>query len=141
VAGYRGCRRLAARRFKANATVEDSGCPRAAQWLGRRPQGDATAGTPEAGEQPRVPGAAELAGPAGRGRTGLELPDLFRGDGLDNRRMHDILLTRRPPCLGRFIDIVLEGYDSSAAPNSSSSRRDHRAAGMKARRVAVAGRS
>src|SRR5690348_918138 len=49
----------------------------------------------------------------------LKLPGSFRGDGLANHRMHDILLACGTTLFGALIDIVLEGYDSLAAPNSS----------------------
>jgi len=54
---------------------------------------------------------------------GVKLPSPFRGDGLGNRRVHDILLACGPPCSGTVIDIVLKGYDSPAAPNSSADSR------------------
>jgi hypothetical protein len=99
----------------------DSGCPRAAQWRGRW-QGRRAPAMREAGEPPgaaAVPGAAEVAGAPCRSGMGVKLPGPFRGDGLGNHRMHDILLACGPPCSGAVIDIVLERYDSLAAPNSS----------------------
>src|SRR5215470_15993767 len=50
---------------------------------------------------------------------GAKLPGPFRGDGLGNHRVHDILLASDRPVRTLPFDIVLEGYDSSAAPNSS----------------------
>jgi hypothetical protein len=67
-----------------------------------------------------MPGAAEQAGPARRDRIGLELPRLVCCDGLGNYRMHDILLAARTTLSGRFMNIVLQGYDSSTEPDSSA---------------------
>jgi hypothetical protein len=66
-----------------------------------------------------VLGAAKVAGVPCRSGIGVKLPDPFHGDGLHNHRMHDILLACAPPCSGAVIDIVLDGYDSLAAPISS----------------------
>jgi len=92
-------------------------------WASQRPAGEpgdqAAAGAPDH-ERPPAPGAAKLAGSPCRSRTGPVFPGPFRSDGLGNHRMHDILLTRGLPSPGAVIDIVLEGYDSSAAPNSSA---------------------
>jgi hypothetical protein len=102
--------------------VRGSGWPRAAPWLGRWQQGWPVAATREGGEPPRaaaVPGAAQVAGTPCRCGMGVQLLGAFRGDGLGNHRMHDILLAGGPPCSGAVIDIVLEGYDSPAPPNSS----------------------
>jgi hypothetical protein len=54
-----------------------------------------------------------------RSGMGVKLPGPLRGDGRGNHRVHDILLAYGPPCSGTAIDIVLEGYDSPAAPNAS----------------------
>ena len=55
-------------------------------------------------QQPRAPGLAGAAEPVGtprRDRSGPQFPDPFRGDGLGNHRMHDVLLACGPPCSGR----------------------------------------
>src|SRR5215467_4918509 len=101
----------------------DLGCPRAAQSRVRWQQGRRTAVLREAGKPPgaaAVPGAAEMAGAHCRGGMGVQLPGPFRGNGLGDYRMHDILLACGPPCSGAVIDIVLEGYDNLAAPDSSA---------------------
>jgi hypothetical protein len=54
-----------------------------------------------------------------RSGLGMKLPGPLRGDGFGDHRLHDILLACGPPCSGAVIDIVFEGYDSSAAANSS----------------------
>ena len=58
-------------------------------------------------------------GAPGCNGMGVKLPGPFRGDGLGNHRVHDILLAYGTTLFGRCIDIVLEGYDGLAAPNSS----------------------
>jgi hypothetical protein len=92
-------------------------------WASQRPAGEpgeqAAAGAP-AHERPPAPGAAKLAGSPCRSRTGSVFPGPFRSDDLGYHRMHDILLTRGLPSPGAVIDIVREGYDSSAASNSSA---------------------
>jgi hypothetical protein len=65
-----------------------------------------------AGEPPRaaaVPGTAEVAGALGRSGIGLKLPGPFRGDGLGNHRMHDILLTCGTTCSGLSLTLSLRG--------------------------------
>jgi hypothetical protein len=99
-----------------------SGCPRATQRPDRWPHGRPAPATREADEPPRgadLPGAAELMGAPCRSGMGVKLPGPLRGDGRGNHRVHDILLACGPPCSGAAIDIVLEGYDSPAAPNAS----------------------
>jgi hypothetical protein len=49
---------------------------------------------------------------------GLEFLSPFLGDGLDNQRVHEILLAYGPPCPGAVFTIVFGGSDSSAMPNS-----------------------
>src|SRR5215472_16052197 len=66
-----------------------------------------------------MPGTAEVAGEPCHSGMGLQLPGPFRGDGLGNHRMHDILLACGTTLFGAVIDIVLQGYDSLAASNSS----------------------
>jgi hypothetical protein len=95
-------------------------------WAWQRPAGEpgdqAAAGAPDH-ERPPPPGAAKLAGSPCRSRTGPVFPGPFRSDGLGNDRMHDLLLTRGLPSPGAVIDIVLEGYDSSAARTHRPGRR------------------
>jgi hypothetical protein len=54
-----------------------------------------------------------------RSGMGVKLPGPLRGDGFGENRVHDILLACGPPCSGAAIHIVLKGYDSLAASNSS----------------------
>jgi hypothetical protein len=54
-----------------------------------------------------------------RSGMGVKFPGPLRGDGFGDHRVHDILLACGPPRSGAAIDIVLKGYDSPAAPNSS----------------------
>lgn len=101
--------------------VLGSGCLRATQRPGRRRHGRRSLATREADEPPRaadLPGAAELISEPRRSGMGVKLPGPFRGDGLGNHRVHDILLACGPPCSGAAMDIVLEAYDSPAAPKS-----------------------
>ena len=58
-------------------------------------------------------------GAPGRSSIGVKLPGPLRGDSLGNHRVHDILLACGTTLFGRCIDIVLQGYDGLAAPNSS----------------------
>ena len=60
-----------------------------------------------------------MAGEPCRSGMGVEFPGPFRGDGLGNHRMHDILLACGTSLFGAVFDIVLGGYDSLAASNSS----------------------
>ena len=117
------CRRRPVPAHHALRAAWVSGWPRAAQRRAGEGEGRAAAGTPDGQERPPAPGPAELAGLPCRSRKGAEFPGPFRSDGLGNHRMHDILLAREPPFPGAAIDIVLEGYDSSPAPNSSASSR------------------
>ena len=99
--------------------VQGSGCLRATQRPRRWQLGRHSPATREADEPPRaadLPGAAELIGAPRRSRMGVKLPGPFRGDGLGNHRVHDILLACDPPRSSAAIDILLEGYDSPAAP-------------------------
>ena len=111
-----------AKRLGGGLPVLDSGRLRATQRPGRWRRGRHSLATREADEPPGaadLPGAAQLIDVPRCSGMGAKLPGPFRGDGLGNHRVHDILLACGPPCSDAAIDIVLEGYDSSAAPNSS----------------------
>lgn len=104
------------------AVSADSGRPRAAEWPGGWQRGRRAPVMRQAGESPcaaAMPGATEVAGAPYRSGMGLKLPGSFRGDGLGNHWMHDILLACGTTLFGALMDIVLEGYDSLAASNSS----------------------
>jgi hypothetical protein len=101
--------------------VLDSGCPRATQPPCRWQHGRHAPATREADEPPRaahLPGAAELMCAPGRSSMGVKLPGPLRDYGLGNHRVHDILLACGTTLFGRCIDIVFQGYDGLAEPNS-----------------------